>query len=170
MSNMANRIERARNVLAHNRYLVLSTHDEEGPWAAALAFVVVKPFGLAFVSPRDTRHSRAITSDHRVSGVIYDSTVDPAKAESLQFAGQASLLSDRDLEYQAAMEAFTTKSGAPPDLSVPRDHPRGIYLISLHTAYVLDQDAWTSENLDAREPIDVALLISGDGGEDRHES
>ncbi|HET7120119.1 MAG TPA: pyridoxamine 5'-phosphate oxidase family protein [Solirubrobacterales bacterium] len=158
--------DRACEVLRRNKYLVLATDDEHGPWAAALAFTLVPPRAFCFVSQTASRHGSAIAGHRRIAGVIFDSTASAEEVESIQFAGSARVVKDVD---RIAM-VLGLGGGKPDKAEVERiahDPSVAMYELTVEEAHVLDQAAWIERGVDAREPVDfdaVAEVVSGEHG------
>lgn len=145
--------DRARVVLSENKYMALATQDGSGPWAAALAFTLLAPRSLCFVSQTASRHGRAIEDNGAVAGVIFDSSAAAEDVESIQFSGQAAVVSDPD----RIREVLTAGGGEADEAEVERiaNNPAvALYEVQVSDAYVLDQAAWLERGIDAREPVE----------------
>lgn len=155
--------ERALSVLRQNRYFVLSTYDEDGPWTAALAFTPALPSCLYFVSRTWARHSKAIGFDNRVSGVIFDSRLPIEEVESIQFSGQCEEISDFE-RTRATLIGHPAENGETPEDRIVedllKDTDLAAYCVTIEDAYVLDQEAWLNSQIDAREPTDIKKVFS----------
>lgn len=157
-------LARAKKVLANNSYFALATHDDDGPWIAALAHTFVKPNYLCFFSHATSRHAKAIGDGARVAGLIYDSQCTFEEVESIQFSGWADVPADRPT-VAALMTAINEKDGkpAPTELEVDeriRDKKALLFRVSVDDAYVLDQHVFQNEGIDAREPVDVVAMFN----------
>lgn len=150
--------DRACEVLRRNKYLVLATNDEHGPWAAALAFTVVPPRTLCFVSQTASRHGGAISAGSRVAGVMFDSTAPAEQVESIQFSGVAQ--ETRDPER---IRMVLGLGGSEPESAeverIANDPDVAMYEVTVEDAHVLDQTAWFEHGIDAREPVDFAAVV-----------
>ncbi len=144
---------RAARILAENDYLALSTVDEKGPWAAVVAYSTSPPCFLYFMSRKDSRHGRAIERDPRVAGVVYTSTAAPDDADSVQFSGTC----EEVLEEGPArrfLEQTTHLTDKSPDEELAEfraDDDLRLYRVTVGDAYVLDQEKWIEQGIDARE-------------------
>ncbi len=68
----------ARDVLDRIRYIVLGTIDDDGRTRTSPVFFVPREYEhLYWVSNPTSHHSRNLGRDHRVSGVVFDSTASP---------------------------------------------------------------------------------------------
>jgi len=80
----------AREILDEIRYLVLSTIDEDGrPRTSPVYFTPHGYEDLYWVSYADTHHSRNLTRDGRLSGVVFDSTRPPGESSAVYVTGTA---------------------------------------------------------------------------------
>lgn len=158
---------RARSVIAGNNYFVLATQDDEGPWAAALAFTRVAPNYLCFFSERTSRHGAAIADGAPVAGVIYNSQAAPEDVESIQFSGWGELAHDRETIGAVLRAAHAHADNPPPTDEEIESHLKKeatpLFRVSVEKAYVLDQHLYNDKGTDAREPVDPAVLFSSDG-------
>jgi nitroimidazol reductase NimA-like FMN-containing flavoprotein (pyridoxamine 5'-phosphate oxidase superfamily) len=153
---------RATNVLKATKYLTLATYDPEGPWAAALAYTLVAPNRMYFVSQTASRHGRAVTDESAVAGVIYNSQASEADVESVQFSGVGRLVKNAT----RIRELMTAGNGGqePDETEVARlanDPTVGLFELVVADAYVLDQNAWVEKGIDAREPVAFADAVDG---------
>lgn len=151
-------LDRAVRVLADNQYLVLATHDNDGPWSAALAHTLL-PSGFYFVSLRDSRHVKAIMGDSKVSGVIFDSRAKTEDVESIQFSGIASCLDAT--QTQSVLSAVKDADEVAESISehCDPDSTTTIVHVSIDAAWVLDQEAWERASEDRREPVDILAAL-----------
>lgn len=163
MTEILPAVERARNVLQKNRYFVLATNDERGPWAAALAFAPALPAKLFFISRTGARHSIAIENNSQVAGVIYDSTATIDDVECIQFSGRGRKVRDSH-EARIALKGHPADKGEDPDDEAVRqllNNPdEAAYCITIQDAYVLDQLTWQTQGIDAREPVQILDVFS----------
>ena len=159
MAEILSADERALQVLKTNRYFVLATVDEEGPWVAGLAFVpAASPPRLYFISRTWARHSKAIERNNRVAGVIYNSTASLLDVESIQFSGTCHRVTDKE-ELRIVLRGHPADKGDEPDnqaLEKIFENPDlAAYCVTIKDAYVLDQTAWLNFEIDARESTDI---------------
>jgi pyridoxamine 5'-phosphate oxidase-like protein len=71
-------------LLAHNRYMVLSTADASGrPWASPVWFAPDGEDAFLWISRPDTRHSLNIADRPAIAIVIFDSSKPPAERQAL---------------------------------------------------------------------------------------
>lgn len=61
------------SLLRRNRYLVLATMDESGPWAVPLEYMVDDDLNLYFFSTEEARHVRDLETRDRVAVAVFDS-------------------------------------------------------------------------------------------------
>lgn len=144
---------RATRILGENDYVALSTVDENGPWAAVVAYSTSPPCFLYFMSRRDSRHARAIEQDPRVAGVAYDSAVTPDDADSVQFSGTCEEVSEEDLARRFLEQTthLTDKSPEEELAEFQGDDDMRLYQVTVAETYVLDQEKWIEQGLDARK-------------------
>jgi uncharacterized protein YhbP (UPF0306 family) len=81
--------EKARQIIATNRYLALATCANGNPWVATLAYAVDPSYNFYFYSAKSSRHCSHIASNSYVAAAIYDSTLSSESADGLQIAGLA---------------------------------------------------------------------------------
>ncbi len=157
-------VDRAIAVVRANRYLVLATVDQRGPWAAAVSFVSAAPNRLYFVSRDWSRHGKAIREDGRVAGVIYDSRAAMEDVESVQFEGVCIELRGNEEETRLVLErgAIRDKGAIPTADDVKQlanSADQRLYRVEIRESFVLDQQAWFTRGVDAREPVDIAAVL-----------
>lgn len=158
-------LDRAIAVIRSNRYFVLATLDEEGPWAAALTYVPVSPNRLYFVSREWSRHSRAIRGDARVAGCISDSRAAAEEVESIQFAGRCVELRGKEDETAVVLQRASIRDKAPMPTSddirqLAHSTDQCVYRVEIEHAFVLDQNAWFTNGVDAREPVEIDAVLA----------
>ncbi len=151
-------LDRARAVLAANRYLVLATQDANGPWAAALAYTLIDG-SFYFFSERASRHGAALLSGGPVAGVIYNSQCAVDEAESIQFSGHGVLAHER-----GSIAAVLAASGAiPTDAQIADEFSKtktALFRVTPTKVFVLDQTLYSTESVDGREPVVVSELFA----------
>lgn len=99
--------ERIKDILKEQRIITLSTHDENGPWAAPV-FFAQKDYDIYFVSNPKSRHSRAVISNKVMAGAVYNSNSVWRDVQGLQLSGSVSILSDKK-EVKEAQKIYTGK-------------------------------------------------------------
>jgi hypothetical protein len=71
-------------LIAENRYMVLSTADASGrPWASPVWFAPDGEEAFLWISRPDTRHSLNIAERPQIAIVIFDSSKPPAERQAL---------------------------------------------------------------------------------------
>lgn len=150
--------------MKQNRYMVISTIDADGPWSAAVAFTAVAPNRLFFISLVSTRHAKAVALDSRVSGVIFNSTVNPAEAESVQFSGLCEAVEDdsRVMEF-LQLSATRHNSEMPTQQQVEElngQSPKRLFQINIQEMFVLDQEAWQKRQEDLRQSVNLEGVLN----------
>jgi hypothetical protein len=71
-------------LIARNRYMVLSTADSSGcPWASPVWFAPDGEDGFLWISRPDARHSLNIAERPQIAIVIFDSSKPPAERQAL---------------------------------------------------------------------------------------
>lgn len=102
--------------LAQHHVATLATQGSEGPWAAAV-FYVVAAGDLVFLSAPTTRHCRNLAADPRCSATIHAEVDDWRAIQGIQLEGRVSELlgSDRAQAEQRYVERFpfVRPAGAP---------------------------------------------------------
>lgn len=82
-------------LLAGNRYMVLSTADASGrPWASPVWFAPDGDDGFLWISRPDTRHSLNIAERPEIAIVIFDSSKPPAERQGLYIEAVAGFAGD----------------------------------------------------------------------------
>lgn len=94
---------KAPEVLAANKYMVLSTADASGaPWASPVYFAYDGLERFWWVSRPTSEHSRNIAERADVAVVVYDSTVAIGKGIAVYARGTAELVAEADIENEIA--------------------------------------------------------------------
>ena len=89
----------ARDVLDSIRYVVLGTIDEDGRTRTSPVYFTPHRYeDLYWVSNRTTHHSHNLERDHRLSGVVFDSTVPPPQTRAVYVTGTAREIPEDELE------------------------------------------------------------------------
>jgi nitroimidazol reductase NimA-like FMN-containing flavoprotein (pyridoxamine 5'-phosphate oxidase superfamily) len=110
----------AREIVAANRYMVLSTADGDGrPWVSPVWFATADGVEFLWISKPATRHSTNIRGRPEIAIVIFDSSVAPGDARALYLSARAEELDgaerDRCLQVYSAesvaqrLAAFTVR-------------------------------------------------------------
>lgn len=140
-----------------------------------MAFVIPDTGELAFISQRTSRHAAAVARSGAVAGVVYNSTVTPEDAESVQFLGTCADVGEDVSWVRRVLRGFLRVSGGPEDgepseelvQRIFTDPDKGVFVISVGEMFVLDQAAWFERQIDAREAVNVpsvfSLLLDKDG-------
>jgi uncharacterized protein YhbP (UPF0306 family) len=99
----------APEVLAANKYVVLSTVDADGrPWASPVYFAYDGLERLWWVSRPTTDHSRNLAERSDLAFVVYDSTVEIGKGVAVYGRGTAGLVDEAEVETEIAI--FSARS------------------------------------------------------------
>jgi Pyridoxamine 5'-phosphate oxidase len=156
---------RALLILRCNRYIVLGTTGEHGPWSCALAGVPFYPRHIYFVSARTSRHAKNVLVDPRVSGVIFNSASEGVDAASIQFSGRCAPSTDDPhlvtaVLYRAARLAGTDPPSARDAASVLGGTDAAVFCVDVERAYVLDQKAWEDRGVNARIKFDFGTVVA----------
>jgi nitroimidazol reductase NimA-like FMN-containing flavoprotein (pyridoxamine 5'-phosphate oxidase superfamily) len=112
----------AAEIVAANRYMVLSTADADGrPWVSPVWFATDDGVEFLWLSRPDTRHSANVRARPEMAIVIFDSTVAPGDAKALYVSARADELDgaerDRCLEiYSRASVAQGLTAFTPNDV------------------------------------------------------
>ncbi|MBM7787677.1 pyridoxamine 5'-phosphate oxidase family protein [Tenggerimyces flavus] len=100
---------KAPEVVAANKYLVLSTVDASGaPWASPVYFANDGLDRFWWVSRPTSDHSRNLAGRSDVAFVIYDSTVEIGKGVAVYARGTAEQVDDADVETEIAYYSTRT--------------------------------------------------------------
>ena len=85
--------ERARQLIANNKYMVVATTDKElKPWAAPVFYVHDKKYNFFFLSAADSRHGENISENRNISIVIFDSSQPIGSYDGVQMEGEATVV------------------------------------------------------------------------------
>ncbi len=91
--------QKAESILFHNKYMVVSTSDGEGnPWGAVVFYVFDEKYNFYFLSAMDSLHAKNAMETHKVSLVIFDSTVPLGSYDEVQVEGKISAISGPELK------------------------------------------------------------------------
>jgi uncharacterized protein YhbP (UPF0306 family) len=162
-------LERAASIIRAGRYLTLATADDEGPWAAPVAYSLHGDAHIYFYTGTVTRHFRHLSAAGIVAGAVFDSTVPNVDADGVQFLAAAEEVQDAELD--AVMERYFHLQF--PDAAdramfeAPREFfvaPAQQRFVRLRLTYVAVPDLSAYEvpegepKIDAHVPVDVAAL------------
>ena len=101
----------AREILAANRYMVLSTADADGrPWVSPVWFAREDGVVFLWISKPHARHSRNIAARSEIAIVVFDSSVAPGGAKALYVDALAERLDGA--ERDAAIALYSRASVA----------------------------------------------------------
>ncbi|TDV57360.1 pyridoxamine 5'-phosphate oxidase family protein [Actinophytocola oryzae] len=148
---------RADAVIQANKYLTLSTVDEQGrPWATPVYFTPDGHTHLYWVSSPDSLHSRNITANPDISVAIFDSTVAIGQAQGVYLTAHAHLVPEAELADRARLfsSRYAELRHLPAEeLRAPAD--LRLYRATVTRAWVLiragDPDYGTG--IDTRHPV-----------------
>ena len=94
----------AREILAANRYMVLSTADADGrPWVSPVWFASEDGVVFLWISKPDARHSRNIAARSEIAIVVFDSSVAPGGAKALYVDALAERLDGAERDAAVAL-------------------------------------------------------------------
>src|SRR6186997_1143396 len=83
------RVMTKAELIAGNRYMVLSTADASGrPWASPVWYAPDGDEGFLWISRPDARHSVNIAERPQIALVIFDSSKPPAERQALRRGGR----------------------------------------------------------------------------------
>lgn len=104
--------EISRQVIAHNRYLVIATATIDGaPWISPVFFAPDETYNLYWTSNKDARHSELIRSNPRVMIVIYDKAGANDEVRAVYLECDAKELQEED-EIRHGMQVMHTRPQA----------------------------------------------------------
>jgi nitroimidazol reductase NimA-like FMN-containing flavoprotein (pyridoxamine 5'-phosphate oxidase superfamily) len=96
----------AKNVIANNRYMTLSTASSDGrPWISPVFFSYDNQFNLYWVSNKNSRHSILIRQNPQVAIVIFNSQAADGEIDAVYIEATVSELHDAE-EISIAVEAL----------------------------------------------------------------
>src|SRR5689334_21253627 len=80
----------AGEILAANRYMVLSTAGADGrPWVSPVWFATTDGVEFLWISKPGARHSANVRARPEIASVVFDSSVAPDDARALYIAARA---------------------------------------------------------------------------------
>ncbi|WP_433061352.1 pyridoxamine 5'-phosphate oxidase family protein [Dactylosporangium sp. CS-033363] len=127
----------ARGMLDENRYVVLGTADGDGvPWVSPVFYALDGYSRVLWLSDPETRHSRNVAVQPRVSLVVFDSTVPIGGAKAVYMTGTVAIDEDALDAYNRGClakgaSAFTTEK-------VGEGRPFRLYSATIAEHWVLD--------------------------------
>lgn len=111
MTSDERRIERAREIVDANQYMVLGTADASGrPWASPVWFAHHDYREFVWVSSPQVRHSRNVAERRHVGIVIFDSRVPVGAGQGVYLSCEAAVAPARDLDR--LLDVFNRRSSA----------------------------------------------------------
>ncbi len=153
---MASPAQRAAAILRAQRFVVIGTADADGPWTAAAQYRLL-PRGLYVESDVSSRHARAIAVSGLASGVVYDSSAEPADADGVQLAFAAREVDAEASAIRSVLAARLPRDAGDDDpVSVLAVPTKRLYVLEVERAFVFDRDAWRARGTDARLEVDAA--------------
>ncbi|MDX7998681.1 pyridoxamine 5'-phosphate oxidase family protein [Xenorhabdus sp. Reich] len=169
---MNKHIQSSFNLLSNIRFFNLSTHDPDADsaWSSTLFYIPqYHPLKLIWYSKQNTRHSRELYINPRVSGTIYSSQVMPDSSLDLagsQFMGYARQVPDEQL--QETYDHFFLKTFPDENIRKKKARPisdyqghaeRRFYELEIQVWWVYDSDAWTLHKDDDRVQVPLSELL-----------
>ena len=147
--------DRARAILAGNRYAVIGTATPSGePWVSPVYFVNLGLRALLWLSRPAARHSALIAENHRIAVTVFDSTVPMGGATAFYAMATAGLCPDGDLPPQ--LEEFSIRSVAEGFPAWRPDQVTGDAALRLYRAEITE--AWllpAEEGPERRIPLNL---------------
>ena len=144
----------AREVLAANSYVVLSTADAEGvPWASPVWFAHEDSAELFWVSHPGARHSQNIAARPQIAMVVFDSTAAPLTGQGVYLTATAEQLTEPDA-IERGIGVFSRRSVRGGGGAMDSGDVAGRARLRLYRATV--QEAWI---LDPHSPYDVRVGV-----------
>ena len=150
-------VEHARELLAANRYVNLSTADADGaPWATPVWFASEGLERLYWLSWPGARHSRLVEQRPEVALTVFDSTVVPHEGAAVYATARARRCRADELDdalqivnrrsLDDGLSAFT-----PEQVSGPAR--LRLYVAEVTEMWVLDQDAEVDQRVAVPRPV-----------------
>lgn len=90
-------VEKARQIIASNRYMTLATCRNNLVWIAPVAYAVDESYNFYWYSTIDATHSQQIAYNPDVAIAIFNSTEPSETADGLQLSGIAAVVEDNEL-------------------------------------------------------------------------
>jgi nitroimidazol reductase NimA-like FMN-containing flavoprotein (pyridoxamine 5'-phosphate oxidase superfamily) len=133
-------VAHARALLDSNLYLTLGTVEPDGsPWTSPVYFAAGSERDFYWASSTDSRHSRNVAVNPRVSVVVFDSSVPPYHGRAVYAVGEARELSGDDLDRGLAVYPGPSSRGATPlrREEATGSSPYRLYLATASEVWVL---------------------------------
>jgi nitroimidazol reductase NimA-like FMN-containing flavoprotein (pyridoxamine 5'-phosphate oxidase superfamily) len=109
MPPVADRADRAREIIDANVYMTLATAGADGrPWPSPVWFAHEGYAEFVWVSKPEARHSRNLAARPQVGIVIFDSTVGQGAAEAVYIEAEAEQLGGA--EEERGIDSFNRRS------------------------------------------------------------
>ncbi|SFU82412.1 pyridoxamine 5'-phosphate oxidase family protein [Xenorhabdus koppenhoeferi] len=166
-------IQSSFDLLSNIRFFNLSTHDPDADsvWSSTIFYIPkYNPLTLIWYSKQETRHSRELYNNPRVSGTIYSSRVLPDSSLDLagsQFIGYARQIPDGQLQetydyffLKTYPDENIRKKKARPISDYQGNAPRRFYELEIQAWWVYDSDAWSQNQDDDRVQVPLSELLS----------
>lgn len=103
--------ERAKQIIAENRYMTIATASPEGePWSTPVFMLVDDRYNFYWTSYIDTRHSQFIGSNNRVAITIFDSSAPPGQGGAVYISGKAYVV-EEEKELEKIITLFYDRKG-----------------------------------------------------------
>lgn len=133
------------SILNSTSYLSLATIDKlNGVWINTLNFGFDKKLNLYVLSKTNSRHSKNITYDERISAAIYSSAQNPHKyVKGLQLTGNAYILNDDELDFVTSIYYGRNNIFYDPNLimkKLTKDSIWKFYTIKISELYIYDTE------------------------------
>ncbi|HEY5220627.1 MAG TPA: pyridoxamine 5'-phosphate oxidase family protein [Candidatus Paceibacterota bacterium] len=105
---------RAKEIIAANIYLTMSTSDKEGnPWVSPVYCAYDGQYNFYWTSSPDAHHSRNIKENGgKIAFVVFDSSVAEGTGEGVYFEGTAYEISDEKEVEIASQLCYSRKNKA----------------------------------------------------------
>ena len=155
--------DRATQVFAGNRFLVLGTVDDDGrPRVSPVYFTHADHHDFYWVSSPDAHHSRNLAARPQISFVVFDSSVTPAQKNqaAVYVDADAAEVPEAELAEECA-RAFAHLRGdgarafAPEELSGDADLRLYRARATRHQVHVRGSDPTYGTGIDHRETVEV---------------
>jgi hypothetical protein len=142
----------AREVLAANSYVVLSTADADGvPWASPVWFATEDNRELYWVSYPGALHSRNIAARPQIAMVVFDSTAAPLTGQGVYLTATAGQLTEPGA-IERGIGVFSRRSvreggGAVDFADVTGESRLRLYRATVQESWILDPDSSYDERV-----------------------
>ena len=101
--------DKARLIIAENKYMVLATCDKTNkPWASPVFFAHDEKYNFYFLSSINSRHAKNITENPLISIAIFDSRQKMGQTEGIQIEATAGQVGKNSIEK--VIEHYVTKA------------------------------------------------------------